>query len=321
MPRPPPPMAAVRCFSGPVTSRLAARLLALSAGAAFLLAVGVGASPLAAQDAPILVSTDWLAEELGDAQLAILHVGNEASFQEAHIPGAQLMLLPSFAPEVDGLSTEMPDPAVFREVLEAAGVSSDSRIVVYSATTPSPLAARFYLTLEHFGLGGNASLLDGALTTWQEEGRQTSQTVTEVARGSLPELRPGTGLLTDHAFVSARVADGGAAIVDARDTQFWTGTSQNQQRAARAGRVPGAANVPFRTVVDDSGRMLGADELRALFDEAGVEAGAPVVAYCHVGQQASLLVIAARLLGHEAFLYDGSYEDWAQRLDLPVEVE
>jgi thiosulfate/3-mercaptopyruvate sulfurtransferase len=107
--------------------------------------------------------------------------------------------------------------------------------------------------------------------------------------------------------------------MDARDTPFWTGAQLNQQRAARAGRVPGARNVPFNRLVEESGRLLGVEELRALFAQAGVAPGRPVVVYCHVGQQASLLLVAARLLGHEVRLYDGSYEDWSKRPELRVE--
>jgi thiosulfate/3-mercaptopyruvate sulfurtransferase len=77
--------------------------------------------------------------------------------------------------------------------------------------------------------------------------------------------------------------------------------------------------VPFTTLVEDSGRLLGVDQLRTLFTQAGVATSGPVVVYCHIGQQASLLFVAARLLGHEVRLYDGSYEDWSKRSELRVE--
>jgi thiosulfate/3-mercaptopyruvate sulfurtransferase len=287
---------------------------------AFLIAVawGFGSYSLGAQAAPALVSTDWVAERLTDEDLVVLHVGNEASYAEGHIPGARLLPFQSFAVERDGLSTEMPDAAVLREALEAAGVSNDSRIVVYAAAHPPQLAARLYVTLEHFGLGANASLLDGGVRAWRAEGRPLATEPPAVTRGAV-ELGATSDLLVDHEHVHERLTDSGAAILDARDTPFWTGEQLNRQRAARAGRVPGAHNVPFSALVDDSGRLLGLDALRALFARAGVESGGPVVVYCHVGQQASLLFVAARLLGHDVRLYDGSYEDWSRRETLPVE--
>jgi thiosulfate/3-mercaptopyruvate sulfurtransferase len=276
--------------------------------------------PLVAQQAPTLVTTEWLAANLTDPSLVVLHVGNQASFDGGHIPGARLMPLASFAPEINGLSTEMPDLETLRETLEAAGVSSSSRIVVYSATNPPQLAARLYITLDEFGLGARSSFLDGGLTAWRAENRATATDNPAVARGSITSRagRP-ESLLVDYAYVRDRIADGRAVVMDARDTPFWTGEQRNQQRAARAGRVPGAKNVPFNTLVDASGRLLAPDALAALFARAGVPEGQPVVTYCHVGQQASLLFLAARVLGRDVRLYDGSYEDWSKRPELPVE--
>lgn len=277
---------------------------------------------LEAQEAPaILVSTEWLAERLGDDRLVILHVGNDQSFADGHIPGARHFPTQVFAPEVEGMSTEMPDAESFRQLLEAAGVSTDSRIVVYSAAHPPQLAARLYLTLEYFGLGANSSLLNGGLLSWRTEGRPLSIENTAVARGALPSFSVTDDLIVDHGYVHARMSDGAAIILDARDPQFWSGEQRNQQRAARGGRIPGAVNIPFRTLVEDSGRLLDSDALASLFADAGVQPGQPVVAYCHVGQQASLVVLGARLAGHEARLYDGSYEDWSGRPELPVAPE
>jgi 3-mercaptopyruvate sulfurtransferase SseA len=92
-------------------------------------------SPLPAQQrAPVLVSTAWLAEHARDTTLVIFHVGNDASFTQGHIPGARPMPLTAFAPERNGLSTELPDSAAFRELLETAGVTNASRIVVLART-------------------------------------------------------------------------------------------------------------------------------------------------------------------------------------------
>jgi thiosulfate/3-mercaptopyruvate sulfurtransferase len=295
-------------------------VLALAALGSLLLPVALPRA-VVAQALPILVSTEWLAERIGEEGLVILHVGSEASFLERHIPGARHMPLQAFAPEIDGMSTELPEAEVIRRVLEAAGVSSDSRIVVYSATHPPQLAARLYLTLDHFGLGEQSALLDGGIRTWEAEGREVGTGSMTVAPGTLHELTAGEKLIVDHTYVHARAQDGAAVIVDARDPGFWTGEEQSQARAARPGRIPGARNVPFRTLVDESGHVLALDELAILFQAAGVESGRPIVAYCHVGQQASLLVVAARLLGHEATLYDGSYEDWSHRPELPVVTE
>ena len=267
----------------------------------------------------ILVSTEWVADRLQDPSLVLLHVGNIESFQEAHIPGARLVEMAEFAPEANGLATEMPDAAALRDALERAGVSSDSRVVVYSATTPPQVAARLYLTLEHFGLTANSSMLDGGLSAWRAEDRQVSTEPVTDRRGNLPELRPGTDLVVEHDFVAARIADGTATVVDARDRGYWTGEQHLAMRAARRGRIPGARNIPFRELVDEQGRMHPVNRLASIFREAGVDEGEPVVVYCHVGQQASLTSLAAKVLGKVVKLYDGSYQDWSNRMELPVE--
>jgi thiosulfate/3-mercaptopyruvate sulfurtransferase len=296
------------------------RSVLFAAAAILSTALSAGAQALApAQNADVVVSTEWLADHLDDPGLVIFHVGNDASYAEGHIPGARLITLASYAPERNGLSTELPDAAAFDELLEAAGVSNSSRIIVYSATNPPQLAARLYVTLDHFGLSPRTSLLDGGMLAWRAENRTVATQPTPAATRGSVELRTRAGLVVDHNYVQQRLTDGGAAVMDARDTPFWTGAQQNQQRAARPGRVPGARNVPFNTLVASNGKLLGGDQLKALFDQAGVASDRPVVVYCHVGQQASLLFVAARLLGHEVRLYDGSYEDWSKRSELKVE--
>jgi thiosulfate/3-mercaptopyruvate sulfurtransferase len=284
-----------------------------------LLAALASFRPLPAQETSFVVSTEWLGANLDDPRVVLLHVGNQASYDGGHIPGARLMALATFAPERDGLSTELPDPATFHEALRAAGVGDDSRIVVYSATTPPQLAARLLVTLSYFGLGDRAAFLDGGLTAWRAENRPLATEAASPAPASLRPFAQQANVVVDYAYVRDRIADGRAIVMDARDTPFWTGEQRNQQRAARAGRVPSAKNVPFNTLVDASGRLLARDALAALFAKAGVPEGQPVVTYCHVGQQASLLFLAARVLGRDVRLYDGSFEDWSKRMELPVE--
>jgi thiosulfate/3-mercaptopyruvate sulfurtransferase len=271
------------------------------------------------QQAAVLVSTEWVTANLDSPDLVLLHVGNQASYDGGHIPGARLMPLATFAPEREGLTTEMPDAAALREALEAVGIGTRSRIVVYSATTSqAQLAARLYITLERFGLGGQASILDGGLTAWRAESRAVTADAPAVARGSVTLSERGS-VLVDYTFVRDNLGSGRTVVMDARDTPFWTGEQRNQQRAARAGRIPGAKNVPFHTLLDAQGRLLAPEALAALFTRAGVPDGQPIVTYCHVGQQASLLFLAARVLGRDVRLYDGSYEEWSRRPELPIE--
>ena len=118
-------------------------------------------------------------------------------------------------------------------------------------------------------------------------------------------------------WVQARLGSPASALIDARDPQFYQGLDAGS--GTRPGHLPGARSIPFTSVTDEAGRFLPDSALRRIFREAGVSQGDEIVAYCHIGQQATAVVFAARLLGYNARLYDGSYEDWSRREDLAVE--
>jgi thiosulfate/3-mercaptopyruvate sulfurtransferase len=88
----------------------------------------------------------------------------------------------------------------------------------------------------------------------------------------------------------------------------------------RGGHIPHARNIPFSSLVEDSNnKFKSAGTLRDLFNAAEVKPNSSVATYCHIGQQASLLYFVARYLGYDAHVYDGSFEDWSNRTELPVE--
>jgi thiosulfate/3-mercaptopyruvate sulfurtransferase len=281
----------------------------------------VSFQPAQPEAQPLLVSTAWLAERLQDPRLVLFHIGDRVSrplYDAGHIPGAQFLspTLEWSTPRMEGtLALELPEPATLDSLLEARGISDDSRVVLYAAQQYFTPATRGLFTLEYAGLRGRVSLLDGGLEAWKAEGRPLATAEPAPARGRLT-LRPDSSMLADAGYVSARLRDPAVRILDARDTSFYYG---RETRQGRNGRIPGAASVPFSTLIDSTGRFRSAVQLRAQFEAAGVRAGQAVVTYCHIGQQASLTWFAARLLGHPAKLYDGSFQDWARREELPVE--
>jgi thiosulfate/3-mercaptopyruvate sulfurtransferase len=106
-------------------------------------------------------------------------------------------------------------------------------------------------------------------------------------------------------------------LIDGRGAVFYDGVKEG---GPRNGHVAGARNVPFNEVTDDKLHFKSPAELEALFTKAGVGPNDTVVAYCHIGQQATAVLFAARTLGHPVLLYDGSYQDWSRRsTDFPVE--
>jgi thiosulfate/3-mercaptopyruvate sulfurtransferase len=128
---------------------------------------------------------------------------------------------------------------------------------------------------------------------------------------------PTGDVVTDIGYVSANMHHAGVAIVDARNEEYYTGKTQPNDQ--RRGHIPGAGSLPFTSLAGTDGKLKSPAELAALFAAAGVKPGDRVVSYCHIGQQASAVYFAARYLGYDARLFDGSWEQWSGRQDLPAE--
>jgi thiosulfate/3-mercaptopyruvate sulfurtransferase len=271
--------------------------------------------------APLLVTTGWVAEHLKDPKLLFFQIGDRTSkavYDAGHLPGAQFLdpfndLALHHAES--GLVLELPPAARLDSVLEAKGVSDDSRIVLYTASEYFSPLGRAFFTLEYAGLKGRVVVMDGGLETWKAEGRPLSTDVPAPAAGRFT-VRPDPGMVVDASWLKTRLEDPSVAVIDARDPKFFNGADTRQ---ARSGRIPGAKNLPFNTVIDETGKFKDPAALTRLLEEAGVAESKTVVTYCHIGQQASLVWFVARLMGYQAKLYDGSFQDWAGRAELPVD--
>ncbi len=289
---------------------------------ALTLLFGLGSAVAAADDnkvqSSLIVSTEWVAKHLNDDSIVLLQVGDKKEYDEAHIPGAQFVTLADIStPRGQGLTLELPSVDQLKAAFEKFGVTDKSRVIIYFGKDWVTPTARVFMTLDYLGLGDRTSILDGGLPAWRAEKRPVTAELREPKRGTFTP-RPNPKLVVDAAWVSANLNKTGVAIVDARAAKFYTGAEAGQM--PRAGHIPSAKSIPFSSVVEDpSNKFKSVEALRGLFDAAGVKQRDTVATYCHIGQQASLLYFVARYLGYEAHLYDGSFEDWSHRPELPVE--
>ena len=267
--------------------------------------------------ANLLVTPGWVAARLNDPNLVLLHVGERPEYDREHIPGARFISLREISREAGtpAVPLEMLPPDDLRRRLEAFGISDASHVVVYFGKDWVTPSTRVLLTLDWIGLGDRASLLDGGMPRWREEGRPLTADLPKVVPGRL-SAKPTRDVIADHAAVQRAIRASGTAIIDARAPMFFSGPAHGEHRA---GHVPSARNIPFNTVFGEDLRALSPDSLRSIFRAAGVQPGDTIIAYCHIGQQATAVVLAARLLGHPVKLYDGSFDDWSLRKELPVE--
>jgi thiosulfate/3-mercaptopyruvate sulfurtransferase len=301
-------------------NRLRARSRSAPLALALLAAVattGVAQGKLGRAD--LLVSSDWLATQLQNPKLVLLHVGEKPEYDAGHIPGARFLQLRDISTpmtrDTTVLALEMPAVDELRQRLERLGISDDSRIVVYYGNDWVSPSTRALLTLQYMGLGAQASLLDGGLPAWKKAGHPVTADVPAARTGTLTARAP-VSVIVDAQWVKAHLRTPGFAIVDARNTIFYDGPPS--EHAPKPAHVPGSVNIVFESPWDENNRLLPEPKLRELFAKAGVKPNDTIVAYCHIGQQATALLFAAQSLGHEIRLYDGSFQDWSLR-GLPVE--
>jgi len=266
----------------------------------------------------LIVTTDWLAKHLNDDSLVLLQVGEKDEYMSSHIPRAQFIQLADIStPRGQGLTLELPTLDQLKATFEKLGVSDNSRIVIYFGKDWVTPTARVFMTLDYLGFGDRTSILDGGLPAWRAEGKLVTADLVEPKKGSLTP-HPNSKLIVDAAWVKNNLDKPDIRILDARAPQFYTGAEQG--RMPRGGHIPHAKNIPFSSLVEDSNnKFKSAIALRDLFNAADVKPNSSVATYCHIGQQASLLYFVARYLGYDAHVYDGSFEDWSQRTELPVE--
>jgi thiosulfate/3-mercaptopyruvate sulfurtransferase len=292
-------------------------------GCMFLLPFLAGA---AAVRSDMLVSTAWLAQNLSNPNLVILHVSRDrVAYDAGHIPGARFLALPDIAVTRDGILNELPPAATLQEVLERVGVSDNSRVILYGDTSVLP-ATRAYFTLDYLGHGDRTSLLDGGLPKWTAESRPLEKEAPQVARGRLtlhprPEVVVNINAMKDLSFSAANTPAASPVLVDARTNAEFTGTTAPSSEIPRPGHIPGATDVYWMQTQASKSDMslLPEAALRKIYESAGVTPDRPVVTYCNTGMQASQSYFTLKYLGYDARMYDGSFSEWSNTKDSPVQ--
>jgi thiosulfate/3-mercaptopyruvate sulfurtransferase len=274
-------------------------------------------SPADARREQMLVTVDWLGEHLHDPSLVLLQIGEKKDFDKGHIPGAHFLEYESIStPHGQGLMLELPSMDQLVSVFEKLGVSNDSHIILYFGTNWVTPTTRVYWTLDYMGLGDRTSILNGGLVAWEATHHPVSSESKPPVKGAITSAAH-KEIVADAAWVSGHLNQAGVTIIDARTNEFYTGSQSDGN--PRSGHIPGARNLSYLDVVDqDNNKFKSSDALKELFKAAGLKPGNLMVSYCHIGQRATVLYFTAKMLGYDAKMYDGSWEDWSHRKDLPI---
>lgn len=263
-----------------------------------------------------LISTEWLADRLDAPDLVVLDASwflpehardPHAEFASAHIPGARFLDLAGLSDPDDALPMMLPSDHRFNEAMRALGISNDSRVVVYD-DSPLHTSARAWWTLRLMGVP-RVALLDGGLAEWRREGRMLESGNTPPCSGIFM-AHSDRGGVRGRAAMRANLDAATEQVVDARSPTRFAGEEPEPRAGVEPGHIPGSINLHYARFFDDGGRWKPEAELRALFEEAGIDPHRPVVATCGSGITAAVIVFALHLLGGDAALYDGSWADW-----------
>jgi len=274
---------------------------------------------------PLFVPTEWLSAHLFDERVRVVDASwylpgenrdPEAEFLAAHIPGAVFFDIDGIARTDSDLPHMAAEPKAFAAAVGALGVADTDTIVVYDGLGLRT-AARAWWNFRVMG-AKDVHILAGGLPQWVSEGRALA-----TGASALPAAVFDTGAATPEKIKSAEevraaLQGGIAQVVDLRSEGRFEGTSPEPRPGLRSGHMPGARNLPFPELIAN-GRLMPADELRALLAARGIDPGKPVITSCGSGVTATLFNLALAEIGIEALeVYDGSWAEWGAREELPV---
>jgi len=261
-----------------------------------------------------LVSTDWLDAELGAPDLRIVDatyflpaMGRDAraEYEAAHIPGAVFFDIDEIADPASPLPHMLPSEHKFASRMQSLGLGDGNRFVVYD-NSPLHSAARAWWMLRTFG-AHYVALLDGGMQKWRAEGRQLAAGREAHRHGHFTAFLDRTAVVDKKAMLALA----GEEIVDARSAPRFAGDEAEPRAGLEAGHIPGSRNAPQSEFFNPDNSWKLGDDLRAVFDKAGVDLAKPMVTTCGSGVTAAVVLFGAGLLGKtDVRLYDGSWSEW-----------
>jgi thiosulfate/3-mercaptopyruvate sulfurtransferase len=271
----------------------------------------------------VLVTTDWLAERLGEDGLVVAEVDeNPDLYEEGHIPGAVKL---HWRDDLqDPVERDIVDRETFELVLGARGIGNSTTVVLYGDKN-NWFAAYAYWYLKVYG-HADVRILDGGRQKWIDEQRELTTDVPSPAAQRYSAKERDETIRAYRDQVREWLEAGGVSLVDVRSPGEYAGEliappGYEQEGAQRAGHIPTAVSIPWASAVRDDGTFKDADELRELYETRGVTPAQPVTAYCRIGERsAHTWFVLRELLGYEDVRnYDGSWTEWGNLVDVPIE--
>lgn len=274
-----------------------------------------------------IVSTEWLAAEIGKPDLVIFDAtkylpsenrDGRSEFLAAHIPGALFFDIDEVADQDTSLPHMVPTAGRFEKLMGRFGVTNSTRVVFYDQKGLASAARGHWL----MGLFGHdaVAVLDGGLPKWRKEGRSLESGEPAPAAETVFVAALRAQRLRGVGDLLANLKSKNELVLDARPAPRFGGTQPEPRKGVRSGHIPGAVNLPYTELLEPDGTFLPADALRERFAKVGIDGSKPVVTSCGTGVTACILTLGMQIAGLPlAPVYDGSWTEWGSRSDTPIE--
>ena len=270
-----------------------------------------------------LVSTEWVAEHGGDANVRLVEVDVDTSaYEQGHIQGAVGWNWQSQLQQP--VRRDLASKEEIEQLLSGSGIGNDTTVVLYGDNN-NWFAAWAFWQLKYYG-HGDVRLMNGGRVKWEAEGRPLTTDEPSYAAASYTASDGDQSIRAYRDQVLASVNAGSVALVDVRSPAEFSGellapANLPQEGSQRGGHIPGAANIPWGQAVGEDGAFKSADDLRELYGGKDIDGSRETIAYCRIGERSShTWFVLTQLLGLENVRnYDGSWTEWGSIVGAPIE--
>ena len=270
-----------------------------------------------------LVSTEWVAEHGGDANVRLVEVDVDTSaYEQGHIAGAVGWNWQSQLQQP--VQRDLATKEEIEQLLGSSGIGNDTTVILYGDNN-NWFAAWAFWQLKYYG-HGDVRLMNGGRVKWEAEGRPMTTESPSVSAVSYTASEGDQSIRAYRDQVLSLVNAGSISLVDVRSPAEFSGelmapANLPQEGSQRGGHIPGASNIPWGQAVAEDGTFKSADDLRALYGGQGIDGGRETIAYCRIGERSShTWFVLTQLLGFENVRnYDGSWTEWGSIVGAPIE--